>query len=310
MKGSKSLQFMRLLVGQLYSVSKLKYGLILDPNSKILDDVVISRPKNDEFVLVSNAARSGVILKHVSDNLDEFNKTTKDSEAKLKKIDDCCLLSLQGPLSSQVIKDVLKTSLDIKFMEGAIVNYEDTQLTVNRCGYTGEDGFELIIPHNISHELFNKFMNHEAVKLAGLGARDTLRLEAGLCLYGNDINELSTPIESKLMFAINQKRFSQRNFIGSEGLHKQICMDIELVRSGFITKGAIPRNGAKLFNDNGEIGYITSGIFSPTLKVPIAMGYIKKEFSVVDTEIEVEIRTKRYKCVVSKLPFVGHQYFK
>jgi len=185
---------------------------------------------------------------------------------------------------------------------------------ISRSGYTGEDGFEIQVPSKQAVKLAETFLSYKdnIVRLAGLGARDSLRLEAGLCLYGNDLNEDITPNEANLMWTISKDKREKGNFVGSKVIRDQIKNGVKRIRVGMTAeKGASPRGHMEIKNEKNEvIGEVTSGGFSPCLDHPIAMGYVRPEYSAVDTKLKVAIRSdKNIDVKVSALPFVPKGYF-
>jgi aminomethyltransferase len=197
-------------------------------------------------------------------------------------------------------------------MNGKELKIGNVPVYVTRCGYTGEDGFEISATSNDINEVAEAILKNPYVKLAGLGARDTLRLEAGLCLYGHDIDEKTTPTEAGLSWLIAKSRRleGQDNFMGSNIILEQLKnKSSKIKRSGFIIQGAPAREGAKLFDGDKEIGKITSGCPSPILKKNIGMGYILKEYKIGD-QIQVEVRNRRQNCVLTKMPFIEAKYYK
>jgi len=196
-------------------------------------------------------------------------------------------------------------------MTGNNFNYDGENLYITRSGYTGEDGFEISIPNKKVEKLISFLILNE-VKPVGLGARDTLRLEAGLCLYGHDLNEKINPIEANLKWAIAKKRKEVGGFNGWDKIKNSLNNGCEKIRVGIKPDGkVIARGNTKIFSsDNSEIGYVTSGTFGPSVNAPVAMGYIKSKFSEIGTSIKLEIRGKKYGGKISELPFYKKNYVK
>jgi aminomethyltransferase len=184
-------------------------------------------------------------------------------------------------------------------------------LYATRSGYTGEDGFELSIPNN-KVKNFIKYLIENKVKPVGLGARDTLRLEAGLCLYGHDLNEKINPIEANLKWAIAKTRREKGGFNGWKKIKENLDHGVSRIRVGILPEGKIiAREGTKIYSTNNEgIGTITSGTFGPSVNGPVSMGYIEQNFSKIGTNIKLEVRGKKYNAQVSKLPFYKKSYVK
>ena len=194
-------------------------------------------------------------------------------------------------------------------MNGNYFFYEDHKIYITRSGYTGEDGFEISLPNKIA-ESFAKILVSKGAQPIGLGARDTLRLEAGLCLYGHDINETTTPIEANLKWAISKRRREEGGFLGYNKIKSNINGEISRLRVGIKPSGKIiAREGTKIFSqDKSEIGSITSGTFGPSVNGSIAMGYIKFAFTKPGTKILLEVRGKKYEATVTELPFYKKNY--
>jgi aminomethyltransferase len=194
-------------------------------------------------------------------------------------------------------------------MNGDKFSYNGKDIYITRSGYTGEDGFEISIPNELV-ENFAKKLITQGVKPIGLGARDTLRLEAGLCLYGHDINETTSPIEANLKWAISKRRREEGGFVGYNKIKSDINGNLSRLRVGVKPKGKIiVREGVKIFSKDGkEIGSITSGTFGPSVNGPIAMGYVKVDFSKPGTRVLLEVRRKKYNANVSELPFYKKSY--
>ena len=196
-------------------------------------------------------------------------------------------------------------------MTGSNFNLDGENLYITRSGYTGEDGFEISIPNN-KVEMLTKFLIENKVNPIGLGARDTLRLEAGLCLYGHDLNEETNPIEANLKWAIAKRRREEGGFNGWKKIKELIDNGSHKKRVGILPKGRIiARENTKIFSMQGEeIGLITSGTFGPSVNAPVAMGYINSKFSETGTEIQLQVRGKKYGGKVSELPFFKKSYVK
>lgn len=234
-------------------------------------------------------------------------------------MDDLSLLALQGPAAPTVMGE-LAPSLDMvtmNFMTGTVADVAGIPCRVTRCGYTGEDGFEISCKKSDTVALADALTGHAACTPAGLGARDSLRLEAGLCLYGNDLDGTTNPVEGVLTWTIGgpkTRRRKEQGFVGAEHflteegkLKKQTRK-----RVGIAGMKAPARQGATLYAADGEteIGVVTSGTMSPTLKKPIAMGYVTPEHAKAGTEIVVGVRNKKYPAEVAKMPFVEQRYYK
>jgi aminomethyltransferase len=221
------------------------------------------------------------------------------------------LIALQGPKSVEILEKLISGVSNLKFMTGSNFDYEGEKIYITRSGYTGEDGFEISISNKNVEKFIDFLIKHE-VKPIGLGARDTLRLEAGLCLYGHDINEKINPIEANLKWAIAKKRKETGGFNGWEKIKKHLENGCEKTRVGIKPEGKIiARENTKIFSmEDKEIGFITSGTFGPSVNAPVAMGYLNSDFSVVGTDIKLEVRGKKYGGKVAELPFYKKSYVK
>ena len=219
------------------------------------------------------------------------------------------LIALQGPKSSQILEKIISGVSSLKFMNGNKFSYKSKDVYITRSGYTGEDGFEISISNELVEDLAKK-LRLQNVKPIGLGARDTLRLEAGLCLYGHDINESTSPIEANLKWAISKRRREEGGFVGYEKIKSDLNGSLSRLRVGIKPEGKIiAREGVKIFSEEGkEIGSITSGTFGPSVNGPIAMGYVKLNFSKPGTKVFLEVRGKKYEAKVTELPFYKKSY--
>ncbi|OTF73572.1 aminomethyltransferase, mitochondrial-like protein, partial [Euroglyphus maynei] len=227
--------------------------LYTNANGGIIDDLIVSK-KPDALYIVSNASRSEEDLKHLEEQMAQFIKTNPDADLNLKILDDKSLLAFQGPKAAETIQAKLE-SVDLnslKFMNGIETVYDGIDIRLTRCGYTGEDGFEIQVSNKQAVDLADKLLQSPVSKLAGLGARDSLRLEAGLCLYGNDINMTTTPIQATLAWTIAKSRRAQANFLGAEIILQELKDKPKIKRIGLIgTKPGPPvRAGSKIYKDS------------------------------------------------------------
>jgi aminomethyltransferase len=283
----------------------------------VIDDTmvnkVVSKEHGEHVYQVINAGCAPKDLKHFEEQLGKFG-----GDVKLEVLwDDRGLFALQGPQAVQVVQRLSGTDLSkMAFGDSLWLTLEGAQCLVTRCGYTGEDGFEIFVPGSTAVQLWAKLKNEPEVRLAALGARDALRLEAGLCLYGHDLDEDITPIEAGLTWVVGKARRSgaRANFIGAEKILAQIN-DKSLVtklRAGLRPQSGPPaREGAIIETPDGKaVGKVTSGTMSPCLKKNVAIGYIDKPYNKKDTELNVVVRNKRYPAVTCKMPFVPTKYYK
>ncbi|GFT43334.1 aminomethyltransferase, mitochondrial [Nephila pilipes] len=287
--------------------------LLTNENGGIIDDMIITKCYNDEWYIVSNAAYADKVVNIFQTKVNEWNKTNGDN-VTFDAPPDKALLAFQGPKCAETLQIYVEGSLfNLPFMHSleayVIVNIH---ARINRAGYTGEDGFEMSMTSYEAKMLLEYILNNDSdiIKCAGLGARDTLRLEAGLCLSGTDFNESITPIEASLAWTIGERRRKEGGFPGADIILRQLQEKPKKKRVGFISSGgACPRSGEKIFDSDGkEIGYITSGCPSPCLKQNIGMGYIHSDYAKIGTPVEFRMHNKKVTGTVSKMPFVPHKY--
>jgi len=221
-------------------------------------------------------------------------------------------LALQGPKAASVLQELCGKDLrDFMFMTARHLNIKGSECHVTRSGYTGEDGFEIGVSSSASIQLANLLLKYPNVQLAGLGARDSLRLEAGLCLYGHDLDDTTTPVEAGLTWTIGKRRRKEGGFLGAEHVLPQIKEGVKHRRIGLIVEGAPARENAEIYNIEDElIGKVTSGGPSPSLQKNIAMGYVKSGYHKSSTELQVKVRNRMQKAQVVKMPFVSTRYYK
>lgn len=290
----------------------------------IVDDTVIARLPG-KFYVVTNAGCREKDKAYLTKELELWKKDFPDQQVEWKVLENQGLIALQGPLSADILARVLsdKSAGDLKTLYfgqsmPARIKDTDAEVLVSRAGYTGEDGFEISIPP-FATEAVTQFLLDSAkddLRLAGLGARDTLRLEAGMCLYGHDLDDSTTPVEGALSWIIGKDRRANGGFHGDSVILQQLKKKSEgggvsRRRVGFIVEGAPAREGADVVDEAGEIiGAITSGCPSPTVKKNIAMGYIKDGLHKSGTEVQVVIRGKKRKATVAKMPFIPSKYYK
>ncbi|KAF2463382.1 glycine cleavage system T protein [Lindgomyces ingoldianus] len=288
----------------------------------IVDDTVITRLP-DKFYVVTNAGCRGKDLAYIAAELKAWNDSNEHVEWEL--LENQGLVALQGPLAAKILSSALdgksRAALETLYFGQcmyATIARTDAMVLVSRGGYTGEDGFEISTPPYTT-EAIAQFLLDSAkddLRLAGLGARDTLRLEAGMCLYGHDLDDSTTPVEAALSWIIGKDRRTSGGFHGDSVILQQLKKKSEgggvsRRRVGFIVEGAPAREGAEVVNEAGEkIGNITSGCPSPSLKKNIAMGYVQDGMHKSGTEVGVVIRGKRRKATVTKMPFIQSKYFK
>ncbi|MEM7775279.1 MAG: glycine cleavage system aminomethyltransferase GcvT [Pseudomonadota bacterium] len=291
---------------------RMRYTLLLKDDGGIVDDLIVTRPAdpadNGQLLIVWNASRKAVDADYVRERLPDG--------ITLSDVPDRALLALQGPKAAQSLSAHCPDVLDLKFMTARPAQVAGVDCHVSRAGYTGEDGFEISVPAADAKALAEALIADDAVRSIGLGARDSLRLEAGLCLYGNDIDETTTPVEAGLTFAISKARriggVRAGGFPGAERILSQLANGVDKVRVGLIGEGRAPiRAGTDLFADEdaqASIGSVTSGSFGPSVEKPVAMAYVPPEQAVVGTRVFADVRGKRLPAIVSAMPFVQPNY--
>lgn len=283
---------------------KVKYTQFINHEGKIIDDLMVHRTDNENSVwLVVNAACKEKDIEHLRASLN------KNFDINLRN--DLSLIAIQGPKAEESLLKLIPCLLNMDFMSSNWINYKNYKILATRCGYTGEDGFEISVPNKYITSFTESLLKNPDVKLAGLGARDSLRLEAGLCLYGHDISLKTSPIEAGLKWSLCKDRVSSADFIGGNAIRGEVNKGSIRSLLGFLPKGRAPaREGTLIYDSNDNlIGEVTSGGFSPSLGVPISMGYINTP-SLDQKEIFLDVRGKKIPADVVKLPFVPHNYFK
>ncbi len=286
---------------QKLSINQSKYSFLMNEKGGIYDDLIITKISKG-FMIILNAACKDNDYKIIKNKLDKKFEITLDERLSL--------IAVQGPESKNILEKIIPSSNELKFMHGGKFIFEDKNIYITRSGYTGEDGFEVSIENSKVKSFVQSLMKNGS-KLIGLGARDTLRLEAGLCLYGHDIDERTSPIEANLKWAISKNRINT-HFPGSNIIKKQISEGVEKIRVGIKPDTRIiAREATKIFNqENKLIGKITSGTFGPSVQSPIAMGYVSNDYSSLNTKIFLEIRGKKIPASICNLPFYKKNYLK
>ena len=284
------------------------YTLLLNEEGGILDDLIVTRWASDCFFLVVNAAckKSDVA----------YLRKLLPAAIELEQLEDRALLALQGPKAAEVLRALTPDTDKLVFMQGTESKLCDTPCYITRSGYTGEDGFEISIAASEATALAETLLTNPLVALIGLGARDSLRLEAGLCLYGQDMNEQTTAVEAALNFAIGKARRSGAEkaggFPGAEVVLSQLAAGAKKKRCGLMVEGRAPiRAGVTLQTLEGEpVGTVSSGGFGPSIERPVAMGYVDTEHSKPGTPLMALLRGKALPVTVVKTPFVPQRYFR
>ena len=292
-----------LLPGDLLALKdgRLRYSMLLSADGGIVDDLMATR-RGDQFYLVVNGATK-------AGDIDQFERRLPRGVA-FDHMKEQALLALQGPEAVQVLDALMPGVADLVFMQAALFRWNGKPLWISRSGYTGEDGFEISVAARDAAALADALTADERVKPIGLGARDSLRLEAGLPLYGHDLDLATTPVMADLNFAIGKRRRSEGGFAGADRIMAEIDDGAAQKRVGLLVDGKQPvREGAMILsNDGDEIGRITSGGHSPSLGRPIAMGYVATALSQPGTRLKLSQRGKVFDAQVVAMPFVPHQY--
>jgi aminomethyltransferase len=283
-------------------VGQQRYSQLLNVDGGTLDDLMITRQPDGDIDLVLNAGRKDDDFAHIVNHL--------GAEFDLTRWDELSLLALQGPKAVDVLVKFLPEIADLKFMYCFQTHIGEIGVQISRSGYTGEDGFEISVHNDNVETLWNILRSDANVIPIGLGARDSLRLEAGLCLYGHELNDSISPIEAGLQWSIAKRRREEGGFIGASRVQKELADGPTRKRVGIKPEGRAPaREGTEIQNLEGrKIGTITSGGFGPTVNGPVAMGYVEAEFSAADTKLNLIVRGQAMSATIVKLPFVPNNF--
>jgi aminomethyltransferase len=281
-----------------------RYTLLTNPAGGIIDDLMVACVDANRLFLVVNASRKDIDFVHIAANLPE--------SIVLTRLDDKALLALQGPKAVAVMGRLSPEAAALPFMGVASVSLDGVDCLVSRSGYTGEDGFEISVPATHAETLADALISHTEVVPVGLGARDSLRLEAGLCLYGNDIDELTSPIEAGLTWVIGKRRKMNWDFPGGLVMRDQLDIGTPRRRVGIRPDGRAPARAQTtiMAEDGTEAGIVTSGGFGPSVNGPVAMGYVRKDLATDGTRLHLIVRGKAIPATVVPLPFVPHRYIR
>jgi aminomethyltransferase len=279
---------------------RMRYSLLLNDEGGILDDLMITNAPMGHYLVVNGAVKwedIGHIREHLPD------------EITLNHMEDRALLALQGPKAVDALARVVPGVEKLFFMEAGSFLWGHEPLWISRSGYTGEDGFEISIPVEAVVALADALVAQPEVKPIGLGARDSLRLEAGLPLYGHDLDERVDPVQGDLGFAISKRRRAEGGFPGCDRILKALAEGPPSKRVGFLVEGRQPvREGAAIFAGDAEVGFVTSGGFAPSLQAPIAMGIVSTSHAAPSATLEADVRGKRIGLTITKMPFIPHTY--
>jgi aminomethyltransferase len=292
-----------LLPGDMMSLAdrKLRYSLLLDDRGGIIDDLMATRRGHDFYLVVNGATKHDDIV---------VMRQVLPDDLFIDHMTGQALLALQGPKAAEALERIISGVSELTFMEGNAFQAFGRTIWISRSGYTGEDGFEISIPAIAAAEFADALVADDRVKPIGLGARDSLRLEAGLPLYGHDLDRNTTPVMAGLTFAIQKRRRAEGGFPGAPRILAELENGPIEKRVGFDVEGRQPvREGALVLDGEGnEVGRISSGGFSPSLQRPIAMGYVAAGLAEPGTELKLEQRGKLFEARVAAMPFVPHRY--
>ena len=282
---------------------QIRYTMLTNGQGGILDDLMVTR-RGDHLFLIVNAACKEADFAHIEAGLSGDNQ--------LETMPDRGLLALQGPEAATALARLAPAARHLQFMSSASLHIGDIPCIVSRSGYSGEDGYEISVAADDAEDLARMLLDQPEVELAGLGARDSLRLEAGLCLYGSDIDQTTTPVEAGLLWSISKRRRVEGGYPGAAIIQQQIENGVERKRVGILPDGKAPARAHTgiIDKDGNVIGEITSGGFGPTVGGPVAMGYVAAGFAKPDTEIFLSVRGKSLPARVVKMPFTPHRYSK
>jgi aminomethyltransferase len=284
---------------------QMRYTLLLNAQGGAIDDLMVGRQADRAgtlYVVVNAGTKEGdfaLIAKAAGD------------KATLRRADSGGLLALQGPEAVDVMAALVPQATQLGFMQVQQFDWNGVPLVISRSGYTGEDGFEILVPAKMAVALWDELLADPRVKPIGLGARDSLRLEAGLPLYGHDLNETVSPIEADLGFAVSKRRREAGDFPGAQRILAERDGQLSRKRVGLLVEGAPAREGAEILDASGTaIGVVTSGGFAPSLGKAIALGFVPPEHAAIGTRLQVSVRGRAQSAEVVPTPFVPHRYFR
>jgi aminomethyltransferase len=283
-----------------------RYSQLLNVQGGISDDLMITHSNwkglEGSLYVVVNASRKGFDFAHIEENL--------PPGLQFKRYDMLALMALQGPKAESVLAALNPAVKDLAFMHSGRFELAGIEAHVSRSGYTGEDGFELSVAAKDAAALWNRLLENPEVKPIGLGARDSLRLEAGLCLYGHDIDKATSPIEAQLQWSIAKRRRAEGGFLGAHRVQRELLGGVSRKRVGLKPDGRAPaRDGAEIQDESGrKIGVITSGGFGPSVNGPIAMGYVETAYAAAGTPVQLVVRGTPMPAQVVPLPFIPNHF--
>jgi aminomethyltransferase len=288
-------------------VGMQRYALFTNERGGVMDDLMVANFGDSLFVVV-NAACKAQDIAHMQKHL--------AGRCRIKVLDVRALLALQGPAASTVMARLAPETAGMIFMNVATVTLVGVECYISRSGYTGEDGFEISVPADKVEAVARELLSHPEVAPIGLGARDSLRLEAGLCLYGHDLDADTSPVESSLLWALSKSRRAEGErpggYPGADVVFRHIAEGVARKRVGLLPQSRVPvRDGADIVDESGrKVGTVTSGSFGPTLSAPVAMGYVETALAKPGTKLSAIVRDKPVPVEVAKTPFVPQRYFR
>src|SRR5688572_21024092 len=283
---------------------QIRYTLLLNESGGTLDDLMIARSPTfpGGLYIVVNAGTKDADFTRIT-------ATAGDRATLMRSDGEYALLAFQGPEAVDVLDAIVPGVAGLGFMTYGALDWRDDKLFVSRSGYTGEDGFEILVTRALAGDLWDTLLEDQRVKPVGLGARDSLRLEAGLPLYGHDLDESVSPTEAGLNFAVSKRRREARDFPGADRILREFAGDLTRIRVGLLVEGAPAREGAEILAAAGAlIGKVTSGGFSPSLGRAIALGFVPPAHGKPGTRLQVSVRGRAQPAIVTELPFVPHRY--
>lgn len=290
---------------QKLGAGRQRLSVLLNDKGGIIDDLMIARAHEDgRLNIVVNGACKEKDYAYLNERLPE--------NVTLERHDDRALLALQGPAASRVLSKFAPAAGDLKFMTFSEMTIDGVPAIVTRGGYTGEDGYEISVPGEDAERLARLLLDDADVAPIGLGARDSLRLEAGMCLYGHDLSEDISPVEGNIAFVIGKRRREEGGFAGAARIQKELAQGPARLRVGIRPEGRAPaREGAEIQSADGKtIGVVTSGGFGPSVGAPVAMGYVETAFGETGTPLNLIVRGKPLPAVVADMPFTPNNYYR
>jgi aminomethyltransferase len=282
---------------------RMRYSLFTNEQGGILDDLMITN-MGDHLFLVVNAGCKAADVEHL--------RTRLAGKAKVEYLGDRALLALQGPMAAEVLSRFVPAAETMKFMSVLEANFRGVPVLITRSGYTGEDGYEISVPNVCADITARLLLAEEEVEAIGLGARDSLRLEAGLCLYGHDIDTTTTPVEANLNWVIGKRRRAEGGFPGADIILDQLANGTARKRVGIRPDGRAPaREHTPVTDESGAaLGEVTSGGFGPSVNGPVAMGYVATAAAVPGTPVNLVVRGKPIPAKIAEMPFVPQRYYR